>query len=231
MVLYYKILNINPKNPSGIQRDKFILSKGHACASLYAVLAEREFFASQLLDNYCLDGSFLPGYVTLGCVPGIEASTGSLGHGLAIGMGLSMADIYDKNNFKTYVLLGDGECNEGSVWETAMLASKQKSDNLIAIIDFNKWQCFGRSEEVSGLLPLKEKWEAFGWAVQEVDGHNIEELITVFNQVPFVSGKPSAIVAHTTKGKGISFMEDKLEWHYNYANEEEYKLASEELSL
>ena len=230
VALYHRVLRINPDNYKDKQRDKFILSKGHACAALYAVLAQRNFFAGKLLDNYCLDGSCLPGHVTLNCVPGVEASTGSLGHGLPIAAGLALADIYDKNNFKTYVLLGDGECNEGAVWEAAMFAAKYKLDNLAVIVDFNGWQAFGRTAEVTGLLPLKEKWESFGFAVAEVNGHNFDELKNVFSKIPLEAGKPSVVIAHTIKGKGVSFMEDKLEWHYKSPNEEEYRQAMKELS-
>lgn len=226
--LYFDVLNIDPKNPSLESRDRFILSKGHACSALYATLAARGFFPEKDLDGYTLNEGKLFGHVTRG-VAGVEASTGSLGHGLPIGTGMALAGKHDKKNFRIFVLLSDGECDEGSVWEAALFAPHHKLDNLIAIVDYNKLQAFGRTNEVINLEPFKEKWESFGWSVKEVNGHDFVELANVFSKIPFEKGKPSVIIAHTIKGKGISFMEDKLEWHYKSPNEEELRKALEEL--
>jgi len=228
-VLYFKILSIDPKNPWSEDRDRFILSKGHACASLYATLALRGFFSEEILDTYCLDGGVLPGHSTMHCAPGVEVSTGSLGHGLSMGVGMAIATKHDKRNYRVFVILSDGECDEGSVWEAAMFASQHKLDNLIAIIDRNKLQAFGRTEEVVGLEPLKDKWTAFGWAVKEIDGHNFSEIEKTLAQVPFIKNKPSAVIAHTIKGKGVSFMENQLAWHYKSPNKEQLEVALKEL--
>jgi transketolase len=226
-VLYFKILAIDPKNPWLENRDRFILSKGHAASALYATLAQRGFFSEEVLNSYCLDGGKLPGHSTMHCVPGVEVSTGSLGHGLSIGAGMAIAAKGDNKNYRVFVLMSDGECDEGSVWETAMFASHHKLDNLIAIIDYNKLQAFGRTNNVLNLEPLKEKWISFGWAVKEIDGHNFTEIEKSLN---IRRSKPSVIIAHTIKGKGISFMENKLEWHYKSPNKEEYNLAIKELN-
>lgn len=228
-VLYFKILSIDPKNPLAENRDRFILSKGHAASALYATLAQRQFFPEKILDTYCLNGGELPGHSTMNCVPGVEVSTGSLGHGLSIGTGIALAGKRDNKNYKVFVLISDGECQEGSVWEAAMFSSHHKLDNLITIIDYNKLQAFGRTNDVINLEPLKDKWISFGWQVQEIDGHNFNEIEKVCEKLPFEKNKPSIIIAHTIKGKGISFMENKLEWHYKSPNKEEYNLAIKEL--
>jgi len=229
-VLYFKILNINPQSPLAENRDRFILSKGHAASALYATLAQRGFFPEEILDSYCLNGGKLPGHSTKGCVPGVEVSTGSLGHGLSMGAGMAIAAKHDNKNYKIFVLLSDGECDEGSVWETAMFASHHKLDNLIGIIDYNKFQAFGKTNDILNLEPLKEKWLSFGWQAQETDGHNFSQIEKTLNNVPFEKGKPSLIIAHTVKGKGISFMENKVEWHYKSPNKEQYNLALKELN-
>ena len=229
-ILYFKVLSINPKDPFAENRDRFILSKGHAASCLYATLAQSGFFPEKVLTTYCLDGGRLPGHSTKGCVPGVEVSAGSLGHGLAIGAGMAMAGKQDNKKYRIFVLMSDGECDEGSVWETAMFASHHKLDNLIGIIDYNKLQALGRTNEVLNLEPLKEKWLAFGWQVQEIDGHNFTEIERALITVPFEKAKPSLIIAHTVKGKGISFMENKLEWHYKSPNKTEYILALKELN-
>ena len=228
-VLYFNILSIDPKNPLNSDRDRFILSKGHAASALYAALAERGFFPEENLDSYCRDKSNLPGHPTLRCVPGVEASTGSLGHGLAIGSGMAFAGKKDNKNYRVFVLMSDGECNEGSVWESAMFSAHHKLDNLIGIIDYNKLQAMGRTDEVIGLEPLRKKWESFGWAVEETDGHNHSEIEKRLKKTPFKKDKPSLIIAHTTKGKGVSFMEDKLEWHYKSPDKEQFAKALKEL--
>mgnify|MGYP001026924801 CR=1 FL=1 len=229
-VLYFKILSIEPKNPLAKARDRFILSKGHAASALYAALCQRGFFPEEILNTYCLDEGKLPGHSTRHCVPGVEVSTGSLGHGLAMGAGMAVAGKHDNKNFKIFVLLSDGECDEGSVWETAMFASHHQLDNLIGILDYNKLQAFGRTNEVINLEPLAAKWISFGWVVKEIDGHNYSEIKEGLSKIPFRKGKPSLLIAHTIKGKGISFMENKLAWHYKSPNKEQFKLALKELN-
>lgn len=228
-VLYFKILSADPKNPWSENRDRFILSKGHACASLYATLALKGFFSEEILDTYCLDNGILPGHSTMHCVPGVEVSTGSLGHGLSMGVGMTIAAKHDGSNYRIFVLLSDGECNEGSVWEAAMFAAQYKLDNLIAIIDRNKLQAFGWTEEVVKLEGLKDKWSSFGWAVKEIDGHNFSEIEKTLTQLPFIKSKPSVIIANTIKGKGVSFMENQLAWHYKSPNKEQLEIALKEL--
>lgn len=228
-VLYFKILNIDPQNPWSDQRDRFILSKGHAAAALYAILAQRGFFSEEILNSYCQDGGKLPGHVTRGCASGVEVSAGSLGHGLPMGAGMAIAAKNDEKKCRIFVLMSDGECEEGSVWEAAMFASCHQLDNLISIVDYNKLQAFGRTNEIMALEPLKEKWIAFGWQVKEIDGHNFSEIENSLSKIPFEKGKPSLLIAHTIKGKGVSFMEDKLESHYKKLTEEEHKQALKEL--
>jgi len=223
--LYFKVL----RNQLKENRDRFILSKGHAAAALYATLAQKGFFSAKILDGYCKDGGKLHGHPTKGSVPGIEASTGSLGHGLPIGNGIALAGKKDKKNYRVFVLMSDGECDEGSNWEAALFAAHHKLDNLTAVIDYNKLQAFGRTNEVLNLEPLADKWKAFGWQVKEVDGHNFSEIKKAFSKIPFRKGKPSLIIAHTIKGKGVSFMENKLEWHYRNLTEDEYKKAIKSL--
>jgi len=228
--LYFNVLNIRPKMPKFPDRDRFILSKGHAASALYATLAHRGFFKKGILNGYCIDGGTLPGHCTKDVVPGIEASTGSLGHGLPIGAGMALSAKHDKKDFKTFVLLSDGECDEGSVWEAAMFASQHKLDNLIAIIDYNKIQAFGRTKDIIDLEPFTDKWRSFGWKVTEINGHDINKVIDALKRVPFASGKPSVIIAHTTKGKGVSFMEDELLWHYKSPCKEDAEKAFKELN-
>lgn len=225
-MLYFKYLKIDPANPLEPDRDIFILSKGHSCSALYAVLALRGFFGLEILDGYYKDGSPLQGHPKAHILSGVEASTGSLGHGLSIGAGLAFAN----RNRKVTVLMGDGECEEGSVWEAAMLSSWMKLDNLIAIIDMNNLQGMGRINEITGLLPLNRKWDAFGWNVSDIDGHDFKEMDKSFRSAFRSEGsRPHVIIAHTVKGKGVSFMEDMLEWHYRSPNREELLLALKEL--
>lgn len=227
-VLYFKILKIDPSDPWHPNRDRFILSKGHAVSALYATLSERGFFPRKILDEYCKNGSKLPGHSTMHSVPGVEVSTGSLGHGLSIGIGIALAARHDNHNYKTFVLLSDGECNEGSLWEAVMFAAHHKLDNLIAIVDHNRLQAFGRTKEVLDLEPLVDKWNTFGWAVKEIDGHKFHDIEESLKQIPFKKGRPSAIIAKTIKGKGVSFMENSLDWHYKSPTNEEYKIAMKE---
>lgn len=219
VTLYFHIMNVDPRRPSYSERDRFIMSKGHGCAALYATLAEKEFFSNDMLEKYYIDGGMLPGHVTKDSVPGIEVSSGSLGHGLSIGIGMALAAKIDKKKYRVFVLIGDGECNEGAIWEGAIFAAMHKLDNLIVIVDYNKLQAFGYTNEVLNLEPFGKKWEAFGWCVEEVDGHNIEQLIEVLTKIPKEKNKPLVIIAHTIKGKGVSFMENRLEWHYKSLTE------------
>ena len=228
-VLYFKILSIDPKNPWFDDRDRFILSKGHGVAALYATLSQKGFFPENILDTYCKEGGKLPGHSTRNCAPGVEVSTGSLGHGLPMGAGMALAGKRDKKNYRVFVLMSDGECDEGTTWEAALFASHHGLDNLIVIIDYNKLQAFGRTNEVLNLEPLKEKWQSFGWKVKEIDGHNFSEIENALSRIPFEKTKPSLIIANTVKGKGVSFMEDKLEWHYKNLTQEDYGKALKEL--
>ncbi|HXG48974.1 MAG TPA: transketolase [Methylomirabilota bacterium] len=228
-VLYGKILRINPAHPDWPDRDRFVLSKGHGCAALYAVLAERGFFPLEWLDAFYQNGSRLPGHATHTYLPGVEVSTGSLGHGLSIACGMALAAKRDGKSYRVFTLLSDGECDEGSTWEAVLFASHHQLDNLIAIVDYNKIQSLGRVEEVINLEPFAEKWRSFGWAVREIDGHDVLEVEDTLIQVPFEAGRPSCVIAHTVKGKGVSFMEGKLLWHYRSPQGEEYEAALVEL--
>ena len=213
-VLYGKLLRMRPDEPEWPDRDRFLLSKGHGCAALYAVLAESGFFGLELLDTYYANGTRLAGHATHKGVPGVEISTGSLGHGLPIAVGMALAARRDGRPHRVFCLLSDGECDEGSTWEAALLAPQHGLDNLVAIVDYNKIQSLGRVKEVIDLDPLAAKWSAFRWATRELDGHDLAALESALSGVPFESGRPSCIVAHTVKGKGVSFMEDQLLWHY-----------------
>jgi transketolase len=228
VILYEYILNTRPEIIKDPKRDRFILSKGHGCAALYAVLAEKDFFPIQWLEDFYVDGSKLLGHATFG-VPGIEFSTGSLGHGLSVSCGMAYAAKYDNLNSRVFTLLSDGECDEGSTWEAALFAPHHKLDNLIAIIDYNKMQALGSTRNVMELEPFVDKWTAFGWAVKEVDGHDHSILKSSLREVPFCSGKPSCLVAHTVKGKGVSFMENEIKWHYRSPDENETRKALMEL--
>lgn len=228
VALYFSAMRIDPAKPDDPDRDRFIMSKGHGCSALYAVLAEKGFFPKERLSQFYLDGG-IPGHATLGCLPGVEASTGSLGHGLSLGVGLAMAAKIDKRPYRTFVLMGDGECDEGSVWEAAMLAGHMKLGNLVAIVDYNKLQSFGYTKDVIDLEPFAKKWESFGWSAVEVDGHDLDALCKILAKIPLRKGKPTAIIAHTTKGKGVSYMENRLEWHYKSPSPEQEKQALEEL--
>ncbi|MCX7712458.1 MAG: transketolase [Chthoniobacterales bacterium] len=226
---YWNFLRINPKNFNDDLRDRFIFSKGHAAPALYVVLAKRGFFSEDLLESFGKPGGTLPEQPAPNCVPGVELATGSLGHGLPVGCGLALAAKIKGLDYFTMVLMSDGECNEGSVWEAAMFAAARELNNLIVVIDFNKWQATGRSEEIMALSPLREKWESFGWRACEVDGHNIEAITEAMHKARELSNKPFAIIAHTVKGKGISFMEDDNNWHYRIPNADEVEKARREL--
>ena len=212
--IYNKALRCDPERPDWSERDRFIMSKGHACTALYAVLAECGFFPLEWLEGYYQDGSPLSGHVTHQNIPGIEVSTGSLGHGLGVGAGMALAAKRDGNPARVFCLLGDGECDEGSVWEAALFAPQHRLDNLVAIVDYNKFQAMGRVKDVLDLDPLAGKWRTFGWATRELDGHDIPALEGAMREVPYETGRPTCIVAHTVKGKGVAFMENDLQWHY-----------------
>ena len=229
-VLYTSILRVDAAKPNWPERDRFILSKGHGCAGVYAVLAELGFFPVEWLDTYYQDGSHLAGHITHS-VPGAEASTGSLGHGLSIGCGMALAGKRENRPYRVFVLLSDGECDEGSTWEAALFASHHRLNNLTAIVDYNKFQAFGRVKEVLDLEPMVEKWQAFGWAVREIDGHNFEQIENALLGVPFEPEQPSCIIAHTVKGKGVSFMENQLIWHYWSPDAEQLRQALAELEV
>ena len=199
--------------------------------ALYVALCERGFFSKQVLDTYNADGGALAEHPGPGCVPGVEAATGSLGHGLSLGIGMALAGRIMCQAYRVYVLLSDGECNEGSVWEAAMMAPAQKLDNLAIVVDYNKWQATARSNETLNLAPLASKWEAFGWQTCEVNGHDFSDLIRALSQVPTETGKPLAVIAHTIKGRGVSFMEDDNNWHYRIPTENDVQLAALELQV
>jgi len=229
VVLYTRILRVDPHRPDWPERDRFILSKGHGCAAYYAVLAETGFFPVEWLETFYGDGSRLAGHATHTYVPGIEISTGSLGHGLSVATGMALAAKRDGRSWRVFCLLSDGECDEGSTWEPILFAPQHRLDNLIAIVDYNKIQSLGAVKEVIDLDPLAAKWQSFGWSVREVDGHNLAEIEEALRQVPYEIGRPSCLIAHTVKGKGISFMENKLLWHYRSPQGDEYRAALAEL--
>lgn len=211
--LYTRTLRVDPAQPTWPERDRFILSKGHGAAILYAALAERGFFDASLLDGYCDDGSPLTGHISHK-LPGVEVSTGSLGHGLPIGCGMALAAQRGGLAWKVFVLLSDGELDEGSNWEPILFAGHHGLDQLVAVVDHNKIQSFGSVKEVLDLEPLRAKWEAFRWEVREVDGHDHLAVEEALGTTPWSPGKPSALIAHTTKGKGVDYMENELAWHY-----------------
>ena len=228
--LYFDVLRIDPNRPDWNERDRFILSKGHGAPALFHVLAMRGFFPESMLESYGQDGGIFAEHPpTPDHLAGIEAATGSLGHGLPMGLGMAIAGRIQNRPYKVYVVLGDGECNEGSVWEAAMLASAQRVSNLFVIVDFNKWQATDRSREM--LDPLVDKWRAFGWNASEIDGHDIPTILDSLKAPSSGDGKPTAIIAHTVKGKGVSFMEDDNNWHYRIPNETEVINAKIELGI
>jgi transketolase len=227
--LYESVLRVDPKRPDWPRRDRFILSKGHACAAFYAALAFKGFFPEDWLDGFFQDGGRLAGHATHTGVPGVEFSTGSLGHGLPVATGMALSDKRSKLDRRVFAILSDGECDEGSVWEAALFAGHHGLDNLNVIVDYNKIQSLGRVEDVLDLEPLADKWRAFGWSVRELDGHKMREILPALKALPFEKGKPSCVIAHTVKGKGVSFMEDTLLWHYRNPSAEELEKALAEL--
>jgi transketolase len=228
-VLYASVLNIDPSNPRWSQRDRFILSKGHAGAGVYAVLAELGFFPVSKLDTHYQNGSDLSGHISHKNIPGVELSTGSLGHGLSVGAGMAYAAKLNRQNHRIFVLMSDGECDEGSNWEAILFASHHHLDNLTAVIDYNKLQSIKSTSETLELEPFRAKWESFGWEVKEVDGHNHDQISAACSVSTNFPYKPNCIIAHTTKGKGVSFMENSVLWHYRTALGAEFLSALSEL--
>lgn len=212
--LYDSLLNVTPENVQSPDRDRFILSKGHGCLALYVVLAHRGFIKREELKTFCKHDSRIGGHPERNKIPGIEASTGALGHGLSIGVGAALAARMQKRASKVVVLTGDGEINEGSIWEAAMSASKHKLSNLTVMVDYNKLQSYGQTKEVLDLEPLVDKWTSFGFHTVEVDGHDMKALVETYRKLPFTEGKPSAIICHTIKGKGFPFAEGNPHWHH-----------------
>ncbi len=227
-VLYSRVLHVRPEEPRWPERDRFILSKGHSGAGVYAALAESGFFPVSTLDTHYRDGSILSGHVSHKGVPGVELSTGSLGHGLSVGTGMAYGAKLDGKAHRVFVLMSDGECDEGSNWEAILFAGHHKLDNLVAIVDYNKIQSLAPVRETLDLEPFRAKWEDFGWTVTEVDGHDHEALERAFAGLKR-EGKPNVVIAHTTKGKGVSFMENTVLWHYRTARGAEFDAALAEL--
>lgn len=230
-VLYFNQMNIDSENPNEKGRDRFVLSKGHCAPALYATLARKGYFDKELLKGFRKVESNLQGHPDMKKVPGVDMSTGSLGQGLSAAVGMAIGSKMEHEGYRVYCLLGDGELEEGQVWEAAMSASKNKLDNLCAIVDYNTLQIDGNVEEVAGLIDIKEKFESFGFNVIEVNGHDIEALIHAFNSAKHQKDMPSVIIARTIKGKGVSFMEGKAEWHGKAPNQEQYEEAINELKL
>ena len=229
--LYARVLNVRPEEPNWPERDRLILSKGHAGAAVYAALAERGFFDVEELKTHYANGSRLSGHVSHKGIPGVEFSTGSLGHGLAVASGMALAAKMDGKQHRVYCILGDGECDEGEVWEAALIAHQFKLDHLVAVIDHNKMQSLDFCENTIALAPFGDKWRAFGWNVIETDGNDTDALETAFAQAKTNAGseKPTVIIANTIKGKGVSFMENNILWHYRTPQGEEYEAALKEL--
>jgi transketolase len=228
-VLYGSILKYKSDNPKWVDRDRFILSKGHAGAGVYAALSESGFMSTEKLKTHYQDGSDLSGHVSHKGIPGVEFSTGSLGHGLSVSAGMALAAKINQQDHRIFALMSDGECDEGSTWEAILFSSHHKLDNLIAVIDRNRLQSINSTEETLALEPFSEKWKAFGWSVIEVDGHDHEELFRVLEKVKTDRKKPLCVICNTIKGKGVSFMEGKTLWHYRSPQGDEYNAAISEL--
>ncbi|WP_206811155.1 transketolase [Paradesulfitobacterium ferrireducens] len=227
--LYFKVMRIQPENPKWPERDRFILSKGHAAPVLYAALAEKGYFPKNELWELRQTGRMLQGHPDMKHTPGVDMSTGSLGQGLSAANGMALAAKLDQKDYRVYVLLGDGELAEGQVWEAAMAAAHYKLDNLTAILDFNGLQIDGTTDSVMSSAPLPEKWQAFGWHVIEVDGHDVDAILKALAEAQAVKGKPTMIIAQTVKGKGVSFMENQVGWHGNAPSAEQAEQALREL--
>lgn len=232
VALYFKVLNIDKNNLNDTNRDRFILSKGHASSALYSILSEKGIIEEKLLDTFCQKDGILGAHPEAHLIPGVEVSTGSLGHGLSFGDGIALAGKIDNKNYRVFVLLSDGECQEGSVWEAAAFASQHKLDNLVAIVDYNKLQSLGRTDEIISLEPFCDRWKSFGWSVKEVDGHDISQIVDNMGLLPYTKNKPNVLIAHTVKGKGISYMENVPLWHYRIPKtNEEIEIALKELEI
>lgn len=229
LALYYGWLRVDPENPRDPDRDRFIFSKGHACTALYAVLAERGYFPGEWLYKYARNNSPLPSHPCVHMLPALDWSSGSLGHGLGIATGMAYALRLDRRTARAVVLLSDGECNEGSTWEAAMFAATHKLDNLLAVVDFNGVQSIAHTREIVGETKFEDKFRSFGWSVQAVDGLDPQALLARLKEVPFKTGKPSVIIAHTRAGAGVSFMEDQVLWHYRTPSEDDLIKAFAEL--
>lgn len=228
-VLYFHILKIDPENPEWEDRDRVVLSKGHASVAWYAALAERGYFPKEELLTFDHINSRLQGHPDMNKTPGVDMSSGSLGQGISVALGMALAARYLKKTYRTFVILGDGETQEGQVWEAAMVAAHYKLDNLIAILDYNKLQLYGETNTIMNIEPVIEKWHVFGWKTIEINGHRISELVQALEEAVKFEGKPTIIVAHTIKGKGVSFMENKVEWHSLIPTKEQTKQALKEL--
>lgn len=228
--LYFEKMNINPAEPKMENRDRLVLSKGHAAPALYSVLAYRGYFDTKLLKTLRHTDSILQGHPDMKHIPGVDMSSGSLGQGISAAAGIALSSKHFGNNYKVYTILGDGECEEGQVWEAAMFASAKKLNNLTAFVDVNGLQIDGSVEEVNSPLPLDEKFEAFGWKVIVIDGHNFQEIEDALIEADKETEKPTAIIMNTTKGKGVSFMENQVGWHGSAPNDEQYEIAMKELS-
>jgi len=228
-VLYFRILKIDPKNPEWEDRDRFVLSKGHASAAWYAALAERGYFSKEELLTFDHINSRLQGHPDMKRTPGVDMSSGSLGQGISAALGMALGARYLKKTYRTFVILGDGETQEGQVWEAAMAAAHYKLDNLIAILDYNKLQLFGQANAIMNIEPVIEKWQIFGWNTIEINGHRINEIVQALEDAVKYEGKPTIIIAHTIKGKGVSFMENKVEWHSLAPTKEQTEQALKEL--
>jgi transketolase len=228
-VLYHDILHVDPQRPDLPNRDRFLLSKGHAGAAVYAALAESGFFPVSKLDTHYQDGSDLSGHVSHKGVPGVEFSTGSLGHALSVGAGLALGAKWRGESHRIFVMLSDGECDEGSNWEAVLFAAHHRLENLVVIVDYNKMQSLASVEETLSLEPFAQKWQSFGWEVVEADGHDHDGLRKALEAVPSRTGLPTCLLAHTVKGKGVSFMENSVLWHYRAARGEEFAAARIEL--
>lgn len=228
-VLYFDKMNVDASNPKWEDRDRLILSKGHVAPALYAVLAEKEYFSKEHLESLRQFGSILQGHPDMKCAPGVDMSTGSLGQGLSAANGMALAAKLDKKNYKLYVILGDGEVQEGQIWEAAMTSAHYKLDNVIAFLDYNGLQIDGSNEEVMNINPIDDKFTAFGWNVIKIDGHDIEAIGKAVDDAKLVKEKPTIIIAKTIKGKGVSFMENQSGWHGAAPNEEQTKIALEDL--
>lgn len=229
-LLFDGVLRVDPSRPDMEGRDYLIFSKGHASAALYAALAERGFFPVEELDGYKTTGSRLAGH-PLKSIPGIELATGSLGHGLGVGNGIALAAKLDGDDFRVFVVLGDGECQEGSIWEAAMTAAHYHLDNVVVVVDRNGVQEDGPTEEIMALEPFAEKWRSFGWAVEEIDGHDLGALKSSLHRVPFTAGKPTVVIARTVKGKGVSFAEGNHAWHYGRLSADERARAMADIGF